>query len=201
MALSSFFEGSSACRMRVCKALGQTAVPSSQGWAYSSQENILHVWKVSSLPPCSLQPFDTSCFPKPGIRSLKLWRKEQRSLSDIPARYMPCYSSPLPVVFPCGVCKSCCTQVKNVTSFWNGNRQELNLPDGVGISLGIWGGFEAGMKWLHAIGRDTLHHSILQQALSEGWPTVSWDAPGTALPPMKFSCQKIEHIWNSSCTA
>lgn len=35
--------------------------------------------------------------------------------------------------FPLRTCRSSCRRVKNSTSFWRGNGQELNLPDCVGL--------------------------------------------------------------------
>lgn len=160
----------------------------------------LPLWKISSLPPCSLQPFNSSCLRKPGVASLRLCCGKHRAKNFlwVLVPYTSCLSSSLPVVFPYGAYKNLYIRVKSVTSFWSRNQQEINFSGGVGISFDIWWGFEAGIKWLHAIGRDTLHQSTLQQALSVGWPDVSWGVSGTALPTMKFSCQKIEHIWNYS---
>lgn len=199
MALSSSSEGSSACRMRVCKALGQAAVHSSQGWAYSRKTSSMFGKLVLCHPaPCSpLTPAVSQ------NQEFKIWgsavgSKEQKSTSDILALYTFCLSSSLPVVFPCGIFKNPYTQVKNVIRFWSGNRQELNLPVGVGISLGIWGEFEAGMKChrkRHLAPEHLAADTVSRMAncvLRCTWHNIA---------PMKYSCQKIEHIWNSSCTA
>jgi len=39
--------------------------------------------------------------------------------------------------FPLKNCRSFFRRVKNSTSFWRGNRQELMLPDCVGVGLGL----------------------------------------------------------------
>lgn len=76
----------------------------------------LPLWKVSSLPPCSLQPAASQSQESEAWGSA-VGNIEQRSFSDILAPYTSSLSSSLPVVFPYGACKSPGTQVKSVISF------------------------------------------------------------------------------------